>query len=166
MNHEVLLKKLDRYGIHGICNDWFRDYLANRNLKAKVQTSNNKIVKSDRYDISYVIAQGNCLGPLLFIFTNDIYMLPTFSNIILFEDDTTLVNSSKNVHFLQYSLEHDMSLLTYWYQANQLSLNVTETVLIKFWPNSKPFRLKVGDVILTNTKCTKFLGVTIEHMGN
>ena len=27
INHEMLLKKLDLYGIRGICNDWFKNYL-------------------------------------------------------------------------------------------------------------------------------------------
>ena len=28
LNHDVLLRKLDIYGIRGICNDWFRNYLS------------------------------------------------------------------------------------------------------------------------------------------
>ena len=44
LNHEVLYKKLERYGICGICNDWFGDYLFNRSLKAKIQTINHEIV--------------------------------------------------------------------------------------------------------------------------
>ena len=87
LNHEVLLKKLERYGIRGICNDWFGNYLSNRSLKAKIQTADHEIKRSDNFDISYSTAQGSCLGPLLFIiFTNDIYLLPTFSKIILFAD--------------------------------------------------------------------------------
>ena len=30
LEHEVLLKKLERYGIRGTANNWFRDYLTNR----------------------------------------------------------------------------------------------------------------------------------------
>ena len=149
-------------------------YLSNRSLKAKIQTADHEIIRSDNFDISYGTAQGSCLGLLLFIiFMNDIYLLPTFSKIILFVDDTTLINSSKNVHFLKYSLEHDMSILTDWYHANQLSLNVNKTVLIKFWPESKPFTVKIGDVELKNSNSTKFLGVTVDecltwnvHVGN
>ena len=101
LDHEVLLVKLERYGIRGICNDWFHSYISNRMLTTKVQTSENKITKSDSYDINYCTAQGSCLGPLLFIlFANDIYLLPTFSSIILFADDTTLFNSAKNTNFL------------------------------------------------------------------
>ena len=95
LNHDVLLQKLNRYGVRGHCLDWFKDYLTNRSLVSKI-TSGNVITRSDSYDIMYGTAQVSCLGPLLFIlFCNDIYLLPTFSKIILFVDDTTLVNSAK-----------------------------------------------------------------------
>ena len=100
LDHKVLLAKLERYGICGICNDWFRSYLTNRSLIAKVQTSENTVTKSDNFAISYSTAQRSCLGPLLFIlFTNDIQLLPTFSSIILFADDTTLFNSAKMINY-------------------------------------------------------------------
>jgi len=30
LNHEILLKKLDKYGIRGVMFDWIQDYLSNR----------------------------------------------------------------------------------------------------------------------------------------
>ena len=30
MNHSILPKKLEHYGIRGIINDWFQSYLADR----------------------------------------------------------------------------------------------------------------------------------------
>ena len=80
LSHEALLKKLEQYGIHGNCNDWFRDYLKNHNLVSKLNTAENKTVKSDMYNVTYGTAQGSCLGSLSFIlFSNDIHLLPTFS---------------------------------------------------------------------------------------
>ena len=133
LDHKILLKKLDLYGLRGICNDWFRDYLSDRTLVCRLNTSNYGTVKSGTFDISYSTAQGSCLRPLLFIlFCNDIQLLPTYLKIILFADDTTLLYSHKNAKFLKYALEHDMALLSEWYKANKLSLNVYKTVLLKF----------------------------------
>ena len=164
LNHDVLLQKLHRYGVRGLCLDWFRDYLTNRSLVSKITTPGNVIPRSESYDITYGTAQGSCLGPLLFIlFCNDIYLLPTFSKIILFADDTILVNSAKNVNFLRYTLKHDMSLLIDWYKVNQLSLNTSKTVLIKFWPNNdKEFQIKIGQADVINQTHKKFLGVIID----
>ena len=70
-------------------------------------------------------------------------------------------------------LTRDRKVLTDWYRVNQLFLNVNKTVLIKFWPDSKPFTVKIGDVKLNNSSSTKFLGLTVDecltwntHVGN
>ena len=129
---------------------------------AKIQTNTRKIVKSQSYDITYGTAPGSCLGPLLFsIFINDIYPLPTFGSIVLFADDTSLFNSIKNLQFLKYSMEHDMTLLSNWYKVNQLLLNINKMMFVKFWPD-KPFELKVGDTTIKNSMSTKFLGMIVD----
>ena len=93
LNYSVLFKKLDRYGIQGIVNDWFKSYLHNRSLKTKVLIGENKLVYSNTFPVTYGTAQGSCLGPLVFmIFCNDVNLLPTYWKLILFVDDTTLIN--------------------------------------------------------------------------
>ena len=105
LNHQVLLCKLDKIGIHGISNNWFESYLSGRSLVAKVTTSENKTTYSEVFDISFGTAQGSYLGPLLFLlFCNDIYLLPLYSQLILFADDTTLFNSHKSEIYLEYML--------------------------------------------------------------
>ena len=112
LNHEVLLAKLHRYGIRGIANDWFRHYLTDETLRAKVPVNSNHVSYSDCFDITYGTAQGSCLGPLLFIlFCNDIQYLPLYGHLILFADDTTLLSSQRTINFLKYTLQHDMDLL-------------------------------------------------------
>ena len=163
LDHEILLKKLDLYGLRGVCNDWIRDYLSDRTLVCRLNTSNYVTVKSGTFDITYGTAQGNCLRPLLFIlFCNDIQLLPTYSKIILFAGDTTLLYSHKNVKFLKYALEHDMALLSEWYKPSKLSLKVHKTVLLKFWPEGKSFDINIEGVPSVNEYHVKFLGVWLD----
>ena len=160
LDHSILLKKLDLYGLRGVCNDWFRDYL--RKLICRL-TTNTGITRSGIFDITYGTAQGSCLSPLLCIlFCNDIQLLPTYSKIILFADDTTLLYSHKNLKFLKYALEHDMALLSNWYRANKLSLNIHKTVLLKFWPEGKSFDINIEGIPLINDHHVKFLGVWLD----
>ena len=151
----------------GICNNWFRSYLKDRKLQCKINTVENCTTMSDEYNISHGTAQGSCLGPLLFIlFTNDIHILPLYSRLILFADDTTIYSHHKSKHFLKYMLTHDMELLLDWFRANLLSLNMEKTKMIKFWPETTPFNLDVGNTILHTSKTVKFLGLTIDDHFN
>ena len=144
LEHSILLHKLEHYGVRGVALDWFCSYLENRSLVTKITTGPNTVMKSDSYKITYGAAQGSCLGPLLFIlFMNDLHLLPLYSNVILFADDTTIFHSHKSVKFLKYTLEHDLNLMIDWFKANKLSLNLGKTVGIKFWDTTKSFSLHV-----------------------
>ena len=80
------------------------------------------------------MAQGSCLRPLLFvIFCNDIHHLELFGKLILFADDTTLINTDKSKKYLEFQMQHDMAKLIDWFMVNKLSLNPSKTVLIRFW---------------------------------
>ena len=109
LNHDVLIKKMESYGVRGLASDWSKSYLSNHSLVAKVTTNPNTVTYSESYHITYGTAQGSCLGPLLFIlFCNDIKLLPLYGKLVLFTDDTTLLNTHHNKNFLQYSTVHDL----------------------------------------------------------
>jgi len=68
VNHKILLRKLDHYGIRGIANDWFSSYLSHRTQTTQI---NSKI--SSKEQILCGVPQGSVLDPLLFlIYINDI----------------------------------------------------------------------------------------------
>ena len=145
LDHTILLQKLDHHGILGIARDWIEDYLRNRRLVTKITTCLNKITKSDSFNITCGAAQGSCLRPLLFIiFVNDIHLLPLYSKVILFVDDTTIFNSHKIKCYLQYMIDMDLQLLQSWFNPNQLSLNVEKKVAMKFWDDKEDFHVSVN----------------------
>ena len=165
LDHNILISKLERYGVRGVMLDWFKSYLTGRSLVAKISTINGDITKSNYYDISFGTAQGSCLGPLLFvIFCNDIYQLPIFGKLILFADDTTLIESHKNKKFLQYAVNHDMILLMDWFIANKLTLNLSKTLAMEFWSvnNNNTSKIQIGDAEIPLVHVTKFLGVYLD----
>ena len=165
LDHSILLQKLDHYGIHGIANEWIEDYLRERKLVTKITTSLNKIIKSNAYNITCGAAQGSCLGPLLFIiFVNDIHLLPLYSKLILFADDTTIYNSHKNKRYLQYMIDIDLQLMQSWFNANKLSLNVEKTVAMKFWDDKGDFQVNINGQNIPLVRTTKFLGVYMDNM--
>ena len=137
LEHEIVIKKLTRYGIRGTCLKWFKSYLSNRSMRLKCRTSlSPEEVKSNIYDVNYGTPQGSCLGPLIFlVFCNNLHLHLEHTSCIQFADDTTIYLGSKNLNYLKYCIEQDLSTLQDWFNANKLTLNVGKTVGMIFSPN-------------------------------
>ena len=70
VNKNILLQKLNAYGVRGIAHDWFKSYLKDR--KQMVKLGN---ILSESKTIMCGVPQGSVLGPLLFfIYVNDMYI--------------------------------------------------------------------------------------------
>ena len=166
LDHTILISKLEHYGVQGIMLDWFKSYLTGRSLVAKIATSDGKIIKLEHHNITFGTAQGSCLGPLLFmIFCNDIYQVPIFGKLILFADDTTLIESHRNKKFLHYALRHDMALLMDWFVVNKLTLNLSKMAAMDFWSANDRTNtsIEIMGVKIPLVQVTKFLGVYLDN---
>ena len=161
INHDILLKKLEFYGIRGIALNWFRSYLSDRQQYVCYDR-----VKSQPKFINFGIPQGSVLGPLLFIiYTNDLPDCINRATTILFADDTTIYKSSTNLKSLYDSMSQNLTILTDWFRGNKLSLNVSKTNYMIFSTSNldiDQLTIKMDNQTINRTNCTKFLGLFID----
>ena len=66
VNHQILLDKLEHYGIRGHALELFKSYLYNRKQYVHIEKC-----KSQTRPISCEVAQGSVLGPLFFLLFNN-----------------------------------------------------------------------------------------------
>ena len=86
VDHQILLAKLNHYGIRGVSNDWFKSYLSNRSQYVSINGYESGLAA-----INCGVPQGSVLEPLLFLlYINDLNQAIKFCKIHHFADDTNL----------------------------------------------------------------------------
>ena len=169
LNHAMLLQKMERYGIRGCALKWFTSYLDGRKMRVKCTSANTgQLEYSSYYDLDYGTPQGSCLGPLLFlIYINDLHHTVKYCSIILFADDTTLLQGHKSLKYLKWMIEEDLQNMIDWFKANLLTINISKTECILFnyqkKQTSTSFELDLNNIRLKNSEGTKFLGLWLDN---
>ena len=177
LDHEILLNKLNYYGVHNVALNWFKSYLSDRQQYIEFNGTSSSILK-----IQTGVPQGSILGPLLFlIYMNDIHLVSDKFNSILYADDTTLDsplcsfdimsdNKGYNKAIITKSINSELKAITDWLAVNKLSLNVKKTKFMIFHYWQRDISTYIPEIIIDNIPIERvrdfnFLGLTIDdHM--
>lgn len=160
VNHKVLLKKMEKYGVRGTPLNLIKNYLLNRE---QVTTVNNHTSKNLKINVG--VPQGSCLGPLFFIiYINDMHLASNFK-IKLFGDDACLSLNHKDSHTLENNVNNELIKINSWLQSNKLFLNYSKTNYLIFTKKKiKPkLNISINNHILKQKESVKYLGIIIDQ---
>ena len=163
--HNILLDKLDHYGIRGPVKAWFADYLSDRS-----QTTVFENFESSALNCSLGVPQGSVLGPLLFLlFINDLPNVSRLLYTLLFADDATMSVCGKDPKQLIQIANNELHRFYLWCNSNKLTVNTLKTFFILFSnkriSNLPPLVIKSNLTyeLIKQVDSTKFLGVYYDY---
>lgn len=174
IDYELLLTKLEYYGIRGRSLQLLRSYLQNRRMFVEIKSideSNHEVTYTSKItNIKRGVPQGSILGPILFIiFTNDLlnfmhYVQPDVK-LVVFADDTNIIIGENDLKELTKTVNKSLQYLCDWFTANNLLLNTSKTNVILFKTTTRhsdnlDIQIKGDEIKLVDK--VKFLGVNID----
>ena len=133
VNHDLLIEKIEHYGIRGIASEWFKSYLSNRYQKVKIGNTMSQECK-----IVCGVPQGSVLGPILFLlYINDIQHSSDILKFHLFADDTSTIYSHEDLKYIEKIYNKELAKVSEWLRINKLTLNVLKSKVVVFHPKHK-----------------------------
>ena len=163
VNHKILLKKLEAYGIRGNMQDLLSSYPSNRQQYTECNgaQSENNVIKCG-------VPQGSTLGPFLFLlYVNDLPLHTKFY-VNLFADDTVLMLKNRNIDHLQQQVTEQLNGINDWMIYNRLSINYSKTTYFITQPRNKrkllnEINIKMGELTIQEQNNAKYLGIHIDR---
>ena len=122
VSSDILVKKLEIYGVDENFLTWIKCYLTNRYQGVWIDHVMSSFLPCD-----IGVPQGSNLGPLFFLlFVND---LPFILNcdIEQYADDSTLIATGESIEEINDKLEYNGAVVCNWMEENRLKLNADKT---------------------------------------
>ena len=128
VEHTILSRKLEHYGVRGLALKWMTSYLKNRSQFVSLSGENSSIKH-----MQYGVPQGSILGPLLFIiYMNDLPNIFNRAKFILYADDANIIINGANIADIVQQLNALCNILPNWVISNGLALNLKKTKYMLF----------------------------------
>ena len=155
IDHNILLLKLQIFGVPPILLNWCADFLQARNLRVKMGQ-----IKSSWHQINGSVPQGTKLGPIFFlVMINDLESILPIYKVV---DDCTVyeVLPKSAISALQTNIDG----ISEWIHNNNMLLNVKKTKELRI--SFTKFPLDLQNLLSANSEIKvvdefKLLGVTI-----
>ena len=161
IDHNLLIAKLQNFGVRGVALKWFQNYIQNRYQYVSCNGS-----ASSRKRVRFGVPQGSILDPLLFlIFNKDLQQALLY--FLLLSDDTNISASHKSCETLYDLLNNELGKVNDWLAANKLSLNIARANYILFRTHRK-ILLNTNQILLINNapvprvSTARFLGIPVD----
>ncbi|KAI5643725.1 reverse transcriptase (RNA-dependent DNA polymerase) domain-containing protein [Phthorimaea operculella] len=149
VDHNILLQKLQHYGIRGTAFSLFQSYLKNRKQFVEVRQVGRDGFTNDL--INYVNVR-----------------VPE-ARLILYADDTNAILSKSTMRDLETVTNATLTAFSEWFSKNDLKINLKKTCSILFKTTTK--NKATLDLTLNNQKVemlevVKFLGINMDRLLN
>ena len=164
INHQILLKKLQIYGISGVEHRWFSSYLSNRQQYVSIDST----YSSPKF-ICGGVPQGSILGPLLFnIYINDIVHSSPSTKFVMYADDATIYQHSHDIPLLFINMNQALNEIHDWSLSNGLTIILKKTKFMIFnqKTNTNNSFLKINNFELEMVNVFKLLGILVDNRLN
>ena len=167
---DILVKKLNHYGIRGNTLSLLSSYLRNR----KQYVNGGDGINSFLLDVLIGVPQGSVLGPLLFIiYINDIVHCNSLSTV-LFADDAAFIGYHESIKHLQRIMNTQAKNICQWLVTNRLTINVKKTKYMilhkkrgsKVHRKVKKFKLNINNFCIEQVSEFKYLGILLDNKLN
>lgn len=161
----LLITKLEKLGIRGPALGWVKSYLSDRVQRVVIDG-----VGSQPCRVMGGTPQGSCLSPTLFnVFMSDLpaQLRRAGGAPVIYADDTSVLVTGESEPELNGLVGSVVRAMTAWCRQNGLTLNITKSVVLQFYPKNRTISSSIlvrseGRTV-RSVPCTGFLGVMLDQ---